>query len=316
MTVFFTPDDVAGRSPDDRSAVSCGAMASDHDPAAEPAAEPGKSGGDSPLRAFFGLFVVPLLVVLACVVVFVGFGWIAYDRQTTGDYLNDLRSGWKPRRAQAAYELSKILIADPGALDDEPGAREEMRALFQEIEDVSIRRYLALILGYTRDEESVPLLVEAVRSDDAEMRIYALWALGTIGDPRARPPLLEALVDADPGLRKTAAFALGEMGDRESVAPLRRLLEDPIADVRWNAALALARLDDETAIPVLRRMLDRALVDQVPGIRPEQQEEAMVSAVRALAALDRQGSRQLFDRLARDDPSLKVRQAAIEARGD
>ena len=282
----------------------------------EPPAEPADGqGGDSPLRAFFGLFVVPLLVVVACVAVFVGFGWIAYDRQTTDDYLNDLRSSWKPRRAQAAYELSKILLADPGALDDEPGAREEMRALFQEIEDVSIRRYLALILGYTRDRESVPLLVEAVGSDDSEMRIYALWALGTIGDPRARPPLVAALEESDPGLRKTAAFALGEMGDRESAEPLRRLLEDPVADVRWNAALALARLGDRAAIPVLRRMLDRALVAQVPEIRADQQEEVMVSAVRALHALDREGSRELFERLAEGDPSLKVRQAAIEARG-
>lgn len=279
----------------------------------EPPAAPEESGGDSPLRAFFGLFLVPLLVVLACVAVFVGFGWIAYDRQSTDDYLNDLRSSWKPRRAQAAYELSKILIADPGALDDEPGAREEMRTLFQEIEDVSIRRYLALILGYTRDRESVPLLIEAVESDDPEMRIYALWALGSIGDPRARPPLLEALSDTDPGLRKTAAFALGEMGDPRSAEPLRRLLEDPVADVRWNAALALARLGDRAAIPVLRRMLDRQLVAQVPDIRPEQQEEVMVGAVRALHALDPEGSRELFEGLAAADPSLKVRQAAIEA---
>ncbi len=282
----------------------------------EPATGSGESGGDSPLRAFFGLFVVPLLVVLACVAVFVGFGWIAYDRQTTDDYLNDLRSSWKPRRAQAAYELSKILIADPGALDDEPGAREEMRALFQEIEDVSIRRYLALILGYTKDSESIPLLVEAVASEDAEMRIYALWALGSIGDPSARQPLLEALSDSDAGLRKTAAFALGEMGDPESAEPLRRLLEDTVADVRWNAALALARLEDRAAIPVLRQMLDRGLVSQVPDIRPEQQEEVMVGAVRALHALDSDGSQELFSRLATDDPSLKVRQAAIQAQAD
>ncbi len=188
-----------------------------------------------------------------------------------------------------------------------------MRALFQEIEDVSIRRYLALILGYTRDRESVPLLVEAVDSDDSEMRIYALWALGTIGDPRAGGPLLEAAAAADAGLRKTAAFALGELGDAAAAAPLRRLLEDPVADVRWNAALALARLGDAAAVPVLRRMLDRSLTDQVPEIRPEQQEEAMVSAIEALRALDGAASGSLFARLAKEDPSLKVRQAAIAA---
>ena len=88
----------------------------------EPRSEP--TGGDeeqpSALRTFLGLFLVPLLVVLACVAVFIGFGWIAYDRQSTSDYLNDLHSSWKPRRAQAAYELSKILTADPTALDEEP----------------------------------------------------------------------------------------------------------------------------------------------------------------------------------------------------
>ena len=68
------------------------------DPAPElPDLEEEDSG--SPLRAFFGLFVVPLIVVLICVGVFVGFGWIAYDHQDIDDYLNDLRSSWRPRRA-------------------------------------------------------------------------------------------------------------------------------------------------------------------------------------------------------------------------
>ena len=100
----------------------------------EPRSEPtgGEEDQPSALRTFLGLFLVPLLVVLACVAVFIGFGWIAYDRQSTSDYLNDLRSSWKPRRAQAAYELSKILTADPDALDEEPG--------FETRYDVSSRR--------------------------------------------------------------------------------------------------------------------------------------------------------------------------------
>jgi HEAT repeat protein len=241
----------------------------------EPRSEAPGSKDEQPsaLRTFLGLFLVPLLVVLACVAVFIGFGWIAYDRQSTSDYLNDLRSSWKPRRAQAAYELSKILTADPTALDEEPGIREEVRRLFTETDDEEMKRYLALVLGYTQDPEAVPLLIEALDDPNSETRIYALWGLGKTGDPRAVPPL----------------------------------------DVRWNAALALANLGSDLGLPVLYRMLDRSLTTQIPDITPAQAEEAMISAIRSLATLEVEDSRELLERLSKDDPSLKVRQAAIEA---
>jgi len=281
----------------------------------EPRSDPtgGEEEQPSALRTFLGLFLVPLLVVLACVAVFIGFGWIAYDRQSTSDYLNDLRSSWKPRRAQAAYELSKILTADPDALDEEPGIRDEVRRLFAETDDEEMKRYLALVLGYTQDPEAVPLLIEALDDPSSETRIYALWGLGKTSDPRAVPPLLASLADPDPGIRKTAAFGLGELGEPETIPGLAPLLDDAVADVRWNAALALANLGSDLGLPVLYRMLDRTLTSQIPDITPSQAEEAMISAVRALAILEVEDSRDLLERLSKDDPSLKVRQAAIEA---
>lgn len=281
--------------------------------AAEPRREPAPSLEDSALRRFLGLFVVPLLVVVASVLVFIGFGWIAYEANTVSDYLNDMRSGWRPRRAQAAYELSKILLADPDALEDEPGVKAELRHLFQESEDEEMRRYLALVLGRTRDPQVVPLLVDALDDPDSQIRIYALWGLGASGAPSARGPLEEALADEDPGIRKIAAYALGELGLPETAPALRARLDDPVTDVRWNAALSLARLGDPAGVPVLERMLDRELLAQVPEITPEQQEEAMISAVEALAAVQGTAARPVLKELAERDPSLKVRQAAIEA---
>ncbi|HVG08584.1 MAG TPA: HEAT repeat domain-containing protein [Thermoanaerobaculia bacterium] len=279
---------------------------------AEPSEEE-EPAGSGALRSFLGLFVVPLLVVILCVAIFIGFGWIAYDRQSTRDYLNDLESGWKPRRVQAAYELSKILVSDPQALEKEQGAKGQVRRLFQEADDPEMKRYLALVMGRTGDREALPLLVEALNGEDERTRIYALWSLGMLGDPQAREPLAAALGDKDPGIRKIAAFALGELDDRSVVPSLRPLLDDAATDVRWNAALSLARLGSAEGVPVLESMLDRRLLAQVPDITREQQEEAMLSAIRALAALRDPRHRALFDRLAKDDPSLKVRQAAIEA---
>jgi len=279
----------------------------------EPSQVPTDPQRESGLRTFVGLFFVPLLVVILCVAVFIGFGWIAYDRHTTRDYLNDLRSGWKPRRAQAAYELSKILVADPGALDDTPEAREELRQLFRDSEPGDMRRYLALVLGYTQDPEAVPLLVAGLEDPDSETRIYALWALGAVGAPTAREPLEEALRDRDAGIRKTAAFALGELGDARSIAALRPILEDPTADVRWNAALAVSRLGSDAGLDVLLEMVDRGQTTRVPGITPAQAEDAMVSAVSALGALGDASAKNVLEQLARQDPSLKVRRAALDA---
>lgn len=281
--------------------------------------DPPSSRPTSPLRQVVGLFLVPLLVVVLCVVVFVGFGWIAYDRHSVGDYLNDLRDTrqiFSHRRKQAAYELSKILSAKPEALLEEPGGPALLRKLFSETDDLWVRRYLALVLGHTGDPEAVPLLLEAVDDDDSQTRIYALWALGAIGHPSSTQALVEATSDPDPGIRKTAAFALGGAGAAAGIGSLERLLEDAVADVRWNAALALAELGSDEGVEVLAQMLDRSLLAQVQGITPKQQEEAMIGAVRALARLDTartRSARSTVERLARQDPSLKVRQAALEA---
>jgi HEAT repeat protein len=271
-------------------------------------AEPGSGA----LRSFLGLFVVPLMVVILCVAVFIGFGWIAYDRQTTSDYLNDLQSVWKPRRVQAAYELSKILVADPQALAKEAD-RARVRDLFVHAEDPELRRYLALVLARTHDREALPLLVKALDDPDDQNRIFMLWALGTLGDPSARGALEKTLDDPDPGLRKTAAFALGELGDKAAIQPLIPKLDDAVADVRWNAALALARLGSAAGVPVLETMIDRNLLAQVPDITREQQEEAVVSALQALAVVGGPEELPAIEKLVQGDPSLKVRQAAMEA---
>lgn len=312
LTIFVVETPLDGKvvtrtepSSIEKNAVSCQNM-EEKEPLQAALQEP----GDGPLRTFIGLFLVPLLVVLICVAVFVGFGWIAYDHNSAEDYLNDLKSGWRPRRAQAAYELSKVLVADPGALDDVPGAREEIRRLFRESDDPEMRRYLALIMGYTQDPAALPLLEETLADSDSETRIYALWALGTLGDPGALPLLARSLQDPDPGIRKTAAFSLGELGLPAGVDSLVPVLQDDVADVRWNAALSLSRLGSSAGVAVLEQMLDRSLMAQVAEITPVQAEDAMVSAVQALGAVVGLEAGPLFEDLADNDPSLKVRRAA------
>ncbi len=267
---------------------------------------------NSALRGFLGLFVVPLLVVLASVGVFLGFGWLAYDGSEVGDFVNDLSHGWKPRRTQAAYELSKILLADPEALSEDPAARSRVRALFTETDDDAIRRYLALVLGYTGDHEAVPALVAAAEGEDPQLRIYALWALGVMGDLRGEQQLIAALNDNDPGVRKIAAHALGEIRTPKATEALIAALGDSTADVRWNAAATLAAQGSDAGLRVLLEMVDRDKVAAVSEIQAGQIEEVILAGIEGLSRVGGSEAVEAIGRLA-DDPSLRIRDAARAA---
>ncbi len=298
--------------------------------------EPAASG-DSALRTFVGLFVVPLGVVGTCVGIFLLFGWLAGRSAGVDAWIADLDDSWRPRRAQAAYELSKAVTADPAVLAD-TGRRRAVRERFLAADDPRQRGYLALVLARAGDPKAVPMVLEALPGAAGEEEIYLLVALGISGEGAGRATLLERLGSDDPGVRKSAAWALGElgrdeMGVGESGAPreapgeapregssrvstitaLERRLGDPVADVRWNAALALARLGSDAGAPTLLEILDRDRTDAVPGLTPDQQEGAMVATIPALAAVAPGRAVPVLEALIRDDPSGEVRRTAREA---
>jgi HEAT repeat protein len=109
-----------------------------------------------------------------------------------------------------------------------------------------------------------------------------------------------------------AAYVLGRLGLPAAVPRLKVLLEDSATDVRWNAAIALAELGDPAGLPVLRSMLDRASLARIP-LAGDQAEAAMVNAAKAIALLRDQGSLELLEKIAREDPNLRVRAAARAA---
>jgi HEAT repeat protein len=181
-----------------------------------------------------------------------------------------------------------------------------------------VRRYLALALGRLGNRAAVPALLTAARpstdgESDAETRIYSIWSLGALADPAAVPVLVELARDEDAGLRKSALHSLGAFPEAEARAALAAGLEDAVEDVRWNAALGLALQKDPRAAPILGQMLDREHLAKVTGLRPEQAQEALLSAIAGAAVLGDPALRPALDKLRADDPDLKVREAARKA---
>ncbi len=265
---------------------------------------------ESPRTILFQFVVFPLGVVLIGVAVFLLFGKLASNEQTIPDYLNDIRNGSSHRKFQAAYELSKSIKR--GEAKRYPNLVDQVIDVYRasKADDPRIRQYLTLVLGKVGDARAVPVLVDALHDPVIETRIYALIALAELRDPSAVPAIIAATRDDDKDVRKTAIYALGEMGDARGVPVLEQALDDRIADIRFNAALGLSRYGDPKAAPVLRSMLDRSMLDRVPGMRPDQKEEAMLAAIPAYARVVGKNAAHELQPLASADESMRVRAAA------
>ncbi|MDP9193020.1 MAG: HEAT repeat domain-containing protein [Acidobacteriota bacterium] len=268
---------------------------------------------ESSRTILFQFVLFPLGVVAIAVAIFFLFGKLASDEQTVPDYLNEVQSGGRRERWQAAYQLSQLINAGeakkyPNLIHDVIRVHDSAKN-----DDPRIRQYLSMVLGNLGDRRATPLLVDALKDRAPETRIYAALALGRLGDPAAVPPLIEAFTADERDVRKAAAYALGEIRDPRALPALAAAVTEPIADVRYNAAIALARYGDTRAIGVLREMLDRSRLDRVAGMRPDQKDATMLAAIPALVKIAPEEAKTILPPIAKNDPSLQVRSAASEA---
>jgi HEAT repeat protein len=267
-------------------------------------------------RMIARFFLVPLLVVAVAVGIFLVFNLMTFEHRTPRDYLEEVRGGTANRRWQAAFELSRSLGNLPEA--ERASLASETLRIFAGLspgkaEDVPVRRYLVLVLGRLGESSAVPVLIQAAKDADPDTRLYAIWALGRIRSPAAFDTVLASSFSEDPAARKMAAFVLGQLGDQRAVPRLKVLAEDPVPDVRWNAAIGLASLGDASGLPVLRSIVDRQALARQARLSSEQAEAAMVNALKAFALLRDPASLPLLEKVAKEDPNLRVREAARKA---
>jgi HEAT repeat protein len=289
-------------------------------------------------------FLIPLAVVAVIGVVYLGFRSMVGDTRGARDYLAEVQNGGTDRRWPAAYELSR-LMDDPKVRADRSLAPALVKAFEQaKDDDPRIRRYLALAIGRL----DPPLPAEAIEvlsksldepdraatpgvqdwisrltgwsdSDLGEVRISTIWALGASGDTRVAERLQPFYQSPDAGIRKMVVYALGALPGDAQVETLRAALQDVAPDVRWNAAVALARHGDRQGAGVIRQMIDRDYVEHMVTreVRQDQDQDpiadVMISGLRAAAVLKEGAMREPIAVLSRQDRSMKVRQAALEA---
>lgn len=265
-------------------------------------------------KLFFGLFVFPLLIavgmaLLLCTVVF-----LTNEEETPESLITAIKTGAPSKRWQKAFELSNELNRRAGTIRNE-GVMKEVIHILKDTEhyDSKTRAYMSLALSQFKDPAAAASLRESLINDtDPDVRIYVLWALGVVGNREAVSDILPFLKSENPQIRKTAAYVLGILGNEQTVPALSPLLEDPVEDVRWNAALGLARLGNDSGWEILTKMLDRSILS-ANGANDAEIEKIMINAVKGAALTRRQEAKPILETLSKEDKSLKVRQAAMEA---
>ena len=278
---------------------------------------PEDSEEPSPLRVALGFFILPMLLVFGAIGVFLVFGLIAHEDKSVDEYVAEVMGGGINEPWQGAFGLASKLSNDESLWGDPATARKIEGALdHRSAENPDVRKYLVLAIGRVGHESSVPVLAEYLDDPSPDVRGNTLWALGNIGAPEAAavaPLVAGRLGDEDEQVRGYAAYVLGALDDPDAVGPLEVALNDSSVQVRGNAAVSLARLGSDAGVAELLRMIDRDYLVSTGELDLQQQQDAMIAAIRAFAMIGTDNARGELTDVHDNDPDLRVREAARAA---
>jgi HEAT repeat protein len=180
--------------------------------------------------------------------------------------------------------------------------------------DAAIGVHLCRILGAVGRAEDRPMLLKALRGDDAKLRRAAAGAIvmlpreSDVAAREVREAVVFALADEEGAVRAAAAEALGLLADGAAVPALVGALGDDEEPVRVAAVRALGAVADPAAAAPLRE-------------RARGQGAIALHALEALGRLPRAGDGDetdalLIDALSRKDPeAVKAAVRALDVRG-
>lgn len=119
--------------------------------------------------------------------------------------------------------------------------------------DADWRKRLAGVQELKASEETIPLLVRALKDENPQVRRLAAAALGTTGSIDGLPALCDAVLnDPHVGVRRTAGDALSDIGDPVAEPAMCEALSDSNKLVRWRAARFLFDVGTKQALPFLQ----------------------------------------------------------------
>ena len=259
-------------------------------------------------------FIIPFLIAVCCAVLFAGMYMLTREQRSVYDYLEDIKTGGLSKRWQGAFELSRIL-ANPDLIPQEKRFTDELISAFEHAkhDDNRTRQYIALAMGRTGNADFAQPLIDGLK-DEKEVNIPALiYALGMLKQKETASALYPYVDHSDSRIRSIAIVALGTIAEPQSKNILKKHLNDQEPNVQWGAAVSLAQMNDSSGKSILSQMMNRQYWAQFPEVDTNEQNNLVLTAIRASVQLNDSDLNAQIAKLAKTDPNMKVRAAALES---
>ncbi len=224
---------------------------------------------------------------------------------------------------------------------EDPRAKAALEQLMRESTDVEIKRAALYSLVEDAGVEALGALKQTALSEgNPDLRRAAVWAIAEMRDePTAAQALAEIFkTSEDREVRKAALYGLSDFDEEVSIELLKEAAlsadDEELARAGMYALVERINRDDfgyiieiyeKTPYPEVRRAAFHVIVENGSGdalplmtkvLKTETDPDLRASAVFALREADDQGEAvKILSDVARNDPSTRVRRAAIQVLG-
>jgi hypothetical protein len=161
-----------------------------------------------------------------------------------------------------------------------------------------------MVVTFHREEELEETLLKLARDPDQRVRATVARTLGILEDEPAIRALLQTVTDIDRRVVANSVEAIEAAGRQELLGLVRIFADHPNNRIRANAVKALWNMGDRRG----RGLLEEMLADDDEMMR--------LSASWLLGEIDYPARMELLRKLARTDPSERVRSKALSILGE
>ncbi|MGQ9705787.1 MAG: HEAT repeat domain-containing protein [bacterium] len=176
---------------------------------------------------------------------------------------------------------------------------EDDYILMLKLGGINDRREATMKLGDYKSEETVLVLIDALKDPDFTVKKLAIASLAKIGNPRAIEPLTELLSSDDKWIRREASSSLATFGEK-AIPYLKEVCESEKPWVREEALRALIQIASPDTMEIFKYMSQNT------------DPEVRILAIGGLAKLGKKDSIPTLVNLLRE-PEPTQRSAAEEA---